>query len=128
MIKLVYCIRKHASLSSEDFSKYWLNQHAELMRQEAERIGACRYVQSHSLASTASAEQSNRVRGSTLPPYDGITEIWWQCEADMLPSAFTKEALIETQKKLLADEKNFIDTAQSVIFMTEEYEIFNFSA
>ena len=123
MLKLVYCIRKSPSLSSEEFHRYWLNEHAALMRREAERIGAFRYVQSHRIESPI-GDRGNEVRGSEVRPYDGVTELWWQDEAALVPSGFTTEELIATQKKLIADEHKFIDMAASVLFVSREHEIY----
>ena len=123
MIKLVFCIHRNPSMSREAFRDYWLNSHGPLVKSRVQHLGACRYVQSHSIDHPI-GEQGNQARGSTAEPYDGITELWWRSEQDFQPAGSSREDIIATQKALLADEKKFIDLQRSVIMMTEEYEIF----
>ena len=40
MIKLVYCIRRRADGTPEEFHRYWLGEHGPLVRSVAEAIGA----------------------------------------------------------------------------------------
>lgn len=128
MIKLVYCIRRKPGLSREEFQAYWLGTHAALVKSVAAQIGALRYVQSHAFPSKV-ADSSNAARNSAIEPFDGITEFWWQAEADLLqPEGITPEQLIKAQKALLKDEHAFIDLAKSSIFICEEHEIYNFSS
>ena len=75
MIKLVYCIRKLETISSEEFYRYWLEDHGPLVKSVAADIGARRYVQSHTVLPEINAMM---VEGRGLAePYDGITEVWW---------------------------------------------------
>ena len=46
MIKIVYCLRRKAELSVEEFQKYWLETHAAF---GANIPGVKRYVQAHTL-------------------------------------------------------------------------------
>lgn len=127
MIKLVYCIRRKPEMSRGAFREYWRGPHASLVKSVARQIGAFRYVQSHAFVS-AIADHSNAIRGSTMEPFDGITEFWWQEESDLLrPAGSTLEQVIQAQKLLLADECEFIDLEESSIFLGEEREIFDFS-
>ena len=61
-------------------------------------------------------------RGS-MAAYDGITELWWESQADMEQGLATEAGLAAAQK-LLEDERHFIDFANSSLFMTEEHEVF----
>jgi hypothetical protein len=124
MIKLVYCIRRHPALKREEFHKYWVTAHAGLVKSHAEALGAVRYIQSHTIDSEL-ATASNEARASSLPPFDGITEFWWQDLAAMSPEGTSPEAMIEIQKQLLEDERTFIDLENSVIFLTEEHTIYD---
>ncbi len=121
MIKLVYCIRRHAELSEAEFHRYWLEEHGPLVKSVAEDIGTCRYVQSH----TVMPEVNTVLReGRGLEePYDGITEVWWATEADM-DRGLNSEAGQAAAKRLLDDESKFIDFSRSRLFLTEEHEIF----
>ena len=118
MIKLVYCVRRNPALSADEFRKTWLNDHGPLVNSVREILGMVRYVQSHTLV-----EESEGVRKSrgAKPPYDGITEVWFE-RIDSL-GADAEEAA-EAARRLLEDEKRFIDLENSAVFLTEEHEIF----
>lgn len=122
MVKLVYCIRRRDDVAEADFHRYWLESHGPLVRSVAEAIGACRYVQSH----TVEPEMNGMLRTSrgAAAPYDGITEVWWNDRAD-LERGFGDPAGVEAARRLLEDEATFIDFSQSAVFLTEEHEIFD---
>ena len=113
-------------MSREAFQEYWKTRHADLVKSHARELGALRYVQSHTVDSVI-AVGGNKARGSVLAEFDGITEFWWASEAAMSPEGVSNEQALEIQKQLLADEQRFIDVEQSVLFVTEEHEIYDFS-
>ena len=80
-VKLVYCVRRRDDMSPDDFHRYWLEQHGPLVKSLAADIGACRYVQSHTIMPEMNAELVAS-RG-LAEPYDGITEVWWDNEEDL---------------------------------------------
>jgi uncharacterized protein (TIGR02118 family) len=106
---------------TEEFHRYWLEQHAPLVRSVADAIGAVRYVQSHTMAPELN-EVLRDSRGCE-EPYDGITEVWWESLAD-LEASLQAPASQDAQRRLLEDESTFIDFARSRVFMTEEHVIF----
>ena len=121
MIKLVYCIRKRADVSEEEFHRYWLEEHGPRVRRHAKALGADRYVQSHNLrAPINDALAASRGMG---PAHDGITELWWKDMAAFEASLGTPDG-IEAGKDLLEDERGFIDFESSTLFLSEEHEIF----
>ena len=121
MIKLVYAIRRRADLSPEAFRKRWRDEHAPLVTRFATAMRARRYVQSHTLDSRWNATlQASR---ATAPAFDGITEVWWDSEADFAAALATPEGQ-EAGRALLEDERDFIDFAGSALFLTEEHSIF----
>lgn len=121
MVKLVYCLRKRADVPAEEFYRYWHRRHGPLVRSFAEALRARRYVQSHTL-DTELNQQLTEGRGMA-PPYDGITEVWWD-SLDELKAGLGSESGVEAGRALLEDEGRFIDLPQSRIFLTEEHEIF----
>ena len=121
MIKLVYCIRKRADLSSEEFHRYWLEDHGPRVRGHAKALGASRYVQSHTLQ-TDENEALRSSRGMS-PPHDGITELWWSDLESFQKGLSGAEGTL-AGRDLLEDERHFIDFEASTLFLTEEHEIF----
>ena len=121
MIKLVYCLRRRADISPEEFYRYWLNTHGPKVKDAAKKMRAIRYVQSH----TCEQEVNQAFADSRglAPPYDGITEVWWNNIGD-LKAAMADGAGAEAMAMLREDESEFIDFSQSRIFMTTEHVIF----
>jgi len=121
MIKFVYCVRRHPSLSSEDFRKYWLEKHGPLVKSFAQALNAKRYVQSHTLDTPLNG-YAQGPRG-TIEPYDGITELWWDSAADLASALSTPEGQA-ANTTLAADEARFCDLPRCSVFFTEEHAIF----
>jgi uncharacterized protein (TIGR02118 family) len=122
MIKLVYCVRKRADMPHETFGKYWLEQHAPLVRSFAQAIRAKKYIQSHTIEPEIN-DALVKSRG-LAPPYDGITEVWWE-NLESFKAGINSPVGREARKRLIEDEAKFIDFAQSQLFMTEEHLIFD---
>ena len=122
MIKLVYCLRKRADVSSEELYRYWLNDHGPLVRKFAGAIKAKKYVQSHTVA--PDMNQTFREGRGLAEPYDGITEVWWE-DLESLRAGMESEAGREAHQALMEDEAKFVDFSQTRVFMTEEHSIFD---
>ena len=117
MIKLVYCLRRLPTLSFEQFSHYWMTEHAALVRRHAPTLGILRYVQCHATAREANAElRSNR---NLLEPYDGVAEIYFQSLEALAKANLSKEAQA-AQQELTADEDRFLDRSRSSLFIANE--------
>jgi uncharacterized protein (TIGR02118 family) len=121
MIKLVYCLHKRSDLGTEEFRRYWLEEHAPLVQRCAQAIRARKYVQSHTVAPELN-EMFRQSRGLE-PAYDGVTEVWWD-DLDALKAGMRTEEGRAAHRALLEDEGRFIDLKQSRVFMTEEHVIF----
>lgn len=125
MIKLVYCLRRRADISLDEFYRYWLNTHGAKVKSMAEALGARRYVQSHTCA-----PELNEIFAASrglAPAYDGITEVWWD-SAEEVKAAMASAVGAEAMATLMEDESNFIDFSQSRIFLTTEHPIFDRAA
>lgn len=121
MIKFVYCVRRRPELSVEEFRRYWLEKHGPLVRSYAKALRAKRYVQSHTLSTPLNAA-AQQPRG-TKPPYDGITEVWWDSAEDLANALSTAEGM-QANKLLAEDEARFCDLPNCSVFFTEEFTIF----
>ena len=118
MIKLVFVIRRLKDRSPEDFHRYWLEEHGPLARGLLERLGARRYVQTHTLDSDLNRALAES-RG-TLEAYDGVAEVSWD-SLDALVAAFGSEEGQHANETLTEDEARFIDFERSSLFVTEEH-------
>ena len=120
MIKIVYCLRRKAGMSAEDFHEYWLNTHGPLVRRHAKTLAILRYVQTHTTQGGL-PDAMIATRGSMIP-YDGIAEIWCDSEDAVFAAARTPEGRA-AGKVVAEDERNFIDTESSNIFVGTEHVI-----
>lgn len=122
MIKLVYCVKKRADLSNDAFYDYWLNNHGPLVGGVADRIGAKRYVQSHTVP-TPINDLLQASRGLD-DPYDGITEVWFE-SLESVQVVLADPSAQDALRKLIEDESTFVDFSRSRIFLTREHTIFD---
>jgi uncharacterized protein (TIGR02118 family) len=122
MVKLVYCLRRRSDVSPEAFRRYWLEEHGPRVRGFANALGARKYVQSHTIA-TPMNDLLTGSRGMK-PPYDGITELWWDGMEEFQRGLESPEGQAAGED-LLEDEATFIDLGESRIFLTEEHTIFD---
>jgi uncharacterized protein (TIGR02118 family) len=123
MIKFVYCVRRRPEMSVEEFRKYWLEKHGPLVRSYAKALRATRYVQSHTLDTPLNV-YAQQPRG-TKPPYDGITEVWWNSAEELAAALSTPEGM-DANKALAQDEGRFCDLPNCSVFFTEEHTIFDY--
>ena len=121
MVKLVYCLRRRADVSPEEFYRYWLDTHGPKVKNTAEAMRALRYIQSHTCA--PEVNQAFVASRGLAPAYDGITEVWWNNIED-LKAAMASPAGSEAMAMLREDESRFIEFSQSCVFMTTEHVIF----
>jgi uncharacterized protein (TIGR02118 family) len=90
----------------EDFQRYWLTRHPEVV---VRLPGVRRYVQSHALPSAYK-------RGE--PVHDGIAEVW--ADGTDALRAMTRSP---EHAKVQADETHFIDRARMGFIVTEEHAV-----
>ena len=120
--KLVFCVAKKPAMSVDEFRDYWLNRHGPLVRSLWEKgtfPGMLRYVQSH----TVYEADGGRIARGAKKPYDGITEVWMDSDLGGTDDV-ARAASAEGGRRLLQDESNFIDFANSTVFVTIEHTIF----
>ena len=87
-------------------------KHADIMR-------AKKYVQSHTLSSPLN-DGMRQSRGM-LEAFDGVAEVWFDSEQDLL-EAMGSEEMQELSGKLIEDENNFIDHSRSSAFIVEDVD------
>lgn len=123
MLKFVYCVRRHPNVTPGEFRKYWLEKHGPFVRSLAKDLRAKKYVQSHTLDTPLNAI-AQAPRG-TQPPYDGLTELWWDSVEDLIAASSTPEGQAANQA-LATDEGRFCDLPNCSVFFTEEHVIFDY--
>lgn len=125
VIRLVFALRRQSHLTLSEFQDYWLNQHGPLVASFATDLNILRYVQTHTLA-TPMNEAAQKARGKMEPHYDGIAELWWSSEADLIEqmnSDSGKAAIAGAA--LLEDESKFIDLPNSPLWFAYEHPQIN---
>ena len=120
MIKFIMCCTRHPDMTREQFQDYWLNSHGPYFMKNAEIMRAKKYVQSHTI-DTPLNEGLRKSRGM-LPEYDGVAEVWFDSEQDLMEALSSPEGQ-KLGASLLKDENNFIDHAKSTAFVVKEIEL-----
>ncbi len=112
MIKVVICVKRKKGMTPEEFHHYMRHKHGELVKNlNSTKKYIRKYVQSYTIPEEY--EQGNT-------PYDAVSELWFDSLADLKECSQTTEVL----EKVRPDEKHFADQAETVIFVTEEVQIY----
>ncbi len=119
MIKFVMCITRHPKMTREEFKDYWMNKHGPFFMQNADAMGAKKYVQSHTL--NTPLNEGLRASRGMQPEYDGVAEVWFESEQALMEGMSSPEGQ-KLGAALLEDEGNFIDHSKSSAFIVEEHE------
>jgi uncharacterized protein (TIGR02118 family) len=120
VVKLVFILRRRAELSREEFQRYWLQQHAPLVRSLADVLGIRRYVQLHTLPDEMHALL--RASRNAPEPFDGVAELWFDSLEAIGASVSTDDGRAASIA-LLEDERRFIDHERSPLWLAQEHEI-----
>ena len=118
MIKFIMCCTRHPDMSRQEFQDYWLNSHGLLFQKFAETYRAKKYIQCHTI-DTPLNDGIRESRGM-LPEYDGVAEVWFESEQELMDAMSSPEGQ-EVSAILLKDESGFLDHAKSTAFITKEH-------
>jgi hypothetical protein len=121
MIDVVLCIRRRGDISEEEFHRYWREDHAKLVASYAELLGMISYVQHHT-ATTGLEPIVQEARGCPAEVYDGIAVIGFESLDDMAAKG-AEPAALAAAEEMAADERRFIDHANSRIWFTEHHVV-----
>ncbi len=120
MIKMVMCLTRHPDMTREQFRDYWLNKHGPFFQKNAGIMRAKKYVQSHTLNSPMN--EGLRSSRGMLAEYDGVAEVWFESEEDLM-AAMSSPEMQSLSGARLEDEGKFIDHSKSSAFLVEEIEL-----
>jgi len=117
MLKLVYVVRRLPSLSLEECHSYWRETHGSLVRQQAATIGLIRYLQVYRMDDPLN--EVLRASCGAMEPYDGVAELCWK-DQEALLTAFASPEATRAGDDLLKDERHFIDSLHSSLWLAED--------
>lgn len=120
MIKFVMCLTRHADMSREQFRDYWQNKHGPFFMKNAQTMRVKRYVQS--LTMDTPLNDGLRESRGLLPEFDGVAEVWFESEQDLMEVMSSPEGQA-LSAELLKDESNFVDHSKSSAFIVREEEL-----
>ena len=124
MIRLTFLLRRKPEMSLEAFHDYWLNRHGPLVASHATHLNILRYVQVHTLETSANEAMAKARGGKMEKPYDGVAELWWASDEALASATDTSEGRAGGVE-LLEDEAKFIDLPQSPLWFNCEYPQIN---
>ena len=116
----MYCLRRLPTLTPDEFRDHWLKVHGPLVRARQRVLRITRYVQAHTDYSPL-LDKLRAFRGSP-EPYDGVAEIWYESR-HALDTLGRDPAARVASRELLEDERRFVDSDRSPIFITDEHVI-----
>lgn len=122
MIKLMQCVRKSPELSTVEFRRRWQEYGARL-RELAAELDAVRVVVDTTLESAIN-QRLGEERAS-LPPFDGVAQIWWERGAGLIES-LDSEAMQQRLAHFRQFQESFVAIESSSLFFVIEdvtYEI-----
>jgi uncharacterized protein (TIGR02118 family) len=109
MIKLSIFLTRREDLTHEEFSEYWLNDHAPLLESLPEvQQYVRRYVQQGKAAGLP--------QELAIAPFDGVAELWF----DDLNGVTTALRSANYATVVAEDEANFLNRAKTTILLTKE--------
>ncbi|MGE0824687.1 MAG: EthD domain-containing protein [Candidatus Binatia bacterium] len=117
LVKLFFCLRHHPQQSLDEAQLYWRTNHGPLIRGISQGMRMKRYLQVHYYEEGA-AQQLRSVRGTTVAPYTGHAEAWFD-RADFATLANTPEGK-RAMELAVEDEAKFIDFPRSAIWIGKE--------
>jgi uncharacterized protein (TIGR02118 family) len=117
---MIFCLRRRPDIEADEFSRYWREEHAALFRRYAEILRVRRYTQSHRLPTRVN--DALRTHRGAPDGFDGVAEVWFDSLDDLLGALGSPEGRAAADA-LIADERHFIDHANSPIWISEEHDI-----
>jgi uncharacterized protein (TIGR02118 family) len=118
MIKLTFCLRRKPGLSWDEFSTYWREVHAPLVKSHAKALGVRRYVQLRTIQDRDQMARLHARNGGSPEPFDGVAELWFD-DQPVPRSPEGKAGAIA----LIEDERRFVDLSASPMWMSREWEV-----
>ena len=122
MLKLTYCVRRRPDLTREEFDRYWIEQHAPLVRDHSAALGIKRYIQTIAWPDPEAQQRLRASRGAAEADFDGSAEVWYESMEAHLAARQTPEGKRALQL-LLEDERRFIDLGRSQLWYGTERPI-----
>jgi hypothetical protein len=116
MVNVVYCMRRRADLSLEQFLDHWGRVHAPIVMDNLGVLRLAGYQRIEPRLHPMSPQIERR--NLSQPPYDGIALLTWASEDDLQRSLQDPKAL-EVQRALARDEKLFVDAERSCRWVAE---------
>ena len=118
MITMIVFVRRAPHLTRAEFTRYWHDQHAPLVKSVPEFMRHVRkYVQHHYAPGEARA---GSLFGD-ISDYDGVGEIWFDSR-EAMNKALNEPRYLEAIKP---DERKFIDLDGCLSFIAEEHVMHN---
>jgi hypothetical protein len=116
MVNVVYCMRRRADMTLEQFLEHWGKVHVPIVTGNLALLRLTGYQR----IEPRSHEMSPQIerRDISKAPYDGIAILTWANEEDLRHSLTDPKAL-EVQRALARDEKLFVDAKSSCRWVAE---------
>jgi uncharacterized protein (TIGR02118 family) len=121
VIVITFLLRRRPELSSDEFHRYWREEHGPLVARHAAVLGIRRYSQLHT-AEGALGSAIAQSRGCEPSQYDGVALVWFDSAEALAASASTMEGAAAAAA-LLEDERKFLDLTRCQLWIAEDHPV-----
>lgn len=119
VVKLFYCLRQHPGQSADEAQWYWRTHHGPFIRRRTHHSGGTlRYVQVHRAEEELIAP-SRQARGTTVEPYLGHAELWFDRSRPAAPPRPGDGG----NRAVIDDESRFVDFSRSAMWFAKEHVV-----
>ena len=117
-VKLAVVIKRRQGMTFQEFDRYWLGRHAEVVLGVPEFTRHVRrYVQAHLVPEyTGAGDTSKLATQWDVAAYDGIAELWFD-SIEAMVGAFNEPKFLE---RIAPDDHNFVDAVGTQLFTFRE--------
>jgi uncharacterized protein (TIGR02118 family) len=102
MLKMMFMVRRRSDLDADTFSKYWRETHAPIAKMIP---GLRKYIQHHAIPGP----------DGSIPPYDGIAEMWYDDAAALEQAMSTQEG-----QAAQADAEKCVDLERLLVISVDQ--------
>ena len=118
MFKVVRFVKRHPSMTHEEFRAYWLEHHAPLQREVAERSPVRRTVVSFTSRQFVTGGSTSMLGTEAEPEFDAILELYFDDISD-LPQDFPGRDG-DVASTIIDSERRFTDQSHDLVRIVGE--------
>lgn len=118
MIKVVRLVKRHPSMTHEEFRTYWLEHHAAIQREVAERSPVRRTVVSFTSRQFVTRGTTSMLGAEVEPEFDAILELYFDDVSDLSEDFPGCDG--DVASTIVESERKFTDQSRDLVRIIAE--------